>query len=59
MASPRAELAGIIRFLGREVSDADLAFVGESGVELPRDHSVAARLDASDVEGRVTIVWRT
>jgi Sulfotransferase family len=41
VASPRAELTKIVRFLGKEPSAADLAFVGESSVDLPRDHSVA------------------
>ena len=42
VAAPRETLAGIVRFLlGRDAPVADLEFVGESSVELPRDHSVA------------------
>ena len=62
MASPRAELAAIVRFLGREVSDADLAFVRESSVELPRDHSVAGnpmRFRSGTEQLRLDEAWRT
>src|SRR6185369_107539 len=62
VAAPRAELAGIVRFLGGEVSDADLAFVGESSVELPRDHSVAGnpmRFRSGPEQLRLDEAWRT
>jgi hypothetical protein len=62
VASPRAELAAIVRFLGREVSDADLAFVGKSSVELPRDHSVAGnpmRFRSGTEQLRLDEAWRT
>jgi hypothetical protein len=62
VAAPRAELAGLIRFLGRPVSDSDLAFVGESSVELPRDHSVAGnpmRFRSGVEQLRLDEAWRT
>jgi hypothetical protein len=62
VAAPRAELAGIIRFLGRSVCDGDLAFVGESSVELPRDHSVAGnpmRFRSGAEQLRLDEAWRT
>jgi hypothetical protein len=62
VAAPRAELATIIRFLGRDVCGADLAFVGESSVELPRDHSVAGnpmRFRSGPEQLRLDEAWRT
>jgi len=62
VAAPRAELTSIVRFLGRDVSADDLAFVGESSVELPRDHSVAGnpmRFRSGPEELRLDEAWRT
>ena len=62
VAAPRAELTRIVRFLGRDVSGDDLAFVGESSVELPRDHSVAGnpmRFRSGPEELRLDEAWRT
>jgi hypothetical protein len=62
VAAPRETLAGIVRFLGAEPTEADLAFVGESSVELPRDHSVAGnpmRFRSGPEQLRLDEAWRT
>jgi Sulfotransferase family len=62
VAAPREQLAAIVRFLGKEPSEQDLAFVGESSVELPRDHSVAGnpmRFRSGPEQLRVDEAWRT
>lgn len=63
VAEPRETLAGIVRFLlGRDASAADLAFVGETSVELPRDHSVAGnpmRFRSGPEQLTLDEAWRT
>ena len=63
VARPRPTLAAVVRFLlGRDAADADLAFVGESSVELPRDHSVAGnpmRFRSGPEPLKLDEAWRT
>lgn len=41
VARPRQELHRILDFLGRPRSAAELDFISDAGVDLPRDHNVA------------------
>jgi hypothetical protein len=61
VTGPRTEMRRITGFLGSSVSDEDLAFIGDSSVDLVRDHSVwgnPMRTQVGHVTLRMDDEWR-